>query len=338
MKILVSITSGANNTERNILRSFHAGIEKYYLEKYQIDSYKSRKQKIGIDLRLSYDIEIEPCDIAIQFGSVKERAVEHHITKQSIRRLAKKIIYIETPILGRTINKNSNYAFYRIGVNGFLNNSGIFYDEDNLDLGRLEGLKKHLEIANFPGWKDHTKGNILLLLQLPGDASLRGQRMSEWLIDTVQTIRRITARTISIRFHPAMSDKGRNELIGEISPMLFENYKNIIWQDGISKTLKQDLAKAGICISYSSGSSVDAVLQGVPCITIDEGNLAYSISSHRIADITNPLLVSRSQIDSWLIRLANSQWSENEMSAGLVWNHIVSLVEKSFDENCNNLS
>ena len=333
MKILVSISSGSNNTERNILRAFFDGIEKYYFEKFKIDNYKSLKKQHGIDLRLSYDPEIEKCDVAVQFGTVKERAAEHHATKASIRKNAKSIVFVETPLLGRVIDKNNNYDFYRIGVNGFLNNDGIFYEENKVDANRIEFLKNHLDIPSFPGWKDHTKGNILILLQLPGDASLRGQRLSEWLIDTVRHIRATSERPISIRFHPAMSDKGRAEFFSEVYPLVFDNYKNIIWQNGIFKSLKDELVEAGICISYSSGSSIDAVLNGVPCITTDEGNLAYNISSHRLDNLTNPKLASHEEIKKWIDYLANSQWCENEMLTGTVWNHIIPIIEESLNDN-----
>lgn len=341
MKILVSITSGSNNTERNILRAFYDGIEKYYFEKFGIDSHKPLKKQHGIDLRMSYDPEIEKCDVAVQFGTVKDRNNEHHVTKQSIARNAKKIIYVETPLLGRVINKSNDYSFYRVGVNGFLNNDGVFYNEELLDQNRLDFLKSQTTIPSFPGWKNSQTGDILVLLQLPGDASLRGQKMSEWLSDTVDQIRALTDRKINIRLHPAMSEKGRAELFGELVPLFLKNYNNISWNDGTEKSLEEDLGEAGLCVSYTSGSCIDAVLAGVPVIALDEGNLAYPISSHRIDEINSPRLVSVETVKKWLIALANSQWSEKEMLTGTVWNHIVSIlneIEKNNDENSSHIS
>lgn len=339
MKILVSIASGSNNTERNILRSFYSGIERYYYFKFGVNSYKQLKKDHDIDLRLSYDPSIEKCDVAVQFGTVKERSNEHHLTKQSIRDNAKTVVYVETPLLGRVVNKKNDYSFYRVGVNGFLNNDGIFYQDEKLDKTRVETLRNSgLTIKDFPGWKNNSIGSILILLQLPGDASLRGQKLSEWFLETVEKIRKNTSREIIVRFHPAMSDKAKGEFFSEINSLFFENYQNIIWSDGINNTLEEDLEKSGVCVSYTSGSCIDAVLYGIPVIAMDEGNLAYPISSHRLEEIGNPRMATIEEINDWIIALANSQWSEQEMLNGKVWDHILPLIEQSLNENSSDLS
>lgn len=339
MKILVSITSGSNNTERNILRSFYDGIEKFYFQHFKCSDHKTLKKTHGVDLRLSYDPEIEKCDVAVQFGTVKERNNEHHITKQSIKKNARTIVYVETPVLGRLINKKNDYSFYRVGVDGFLNNDGKFYQSENIDKNRLRLLKSSgLYIKDFTGWKDHKSGSILILLQLPGDASLRGQRLSEWFLETVEKIRSQTSREITVRFHPAMSDRGRSEFFSEIGDLFFKNYQNIVWSNGIDIPLDKDFERSGICISYTSGSCIDAVLHGVPVISMDEGNLAYPISSRRIEDIPNPKLVSALEVNEWVLALANSQWNEQEMLNGIVWSKMYPIILEQLNNDSNNVS
>lgn len=325
MKILVSIASGANNAERNVLRSFYEGIERYYFQLFAVNNQRMLKKQHGIDLRLSYDNEIESCDVAVQFGAVKPRSAEHHITRQSIAKKAEHVIYIETPVLGRVIVSSNKYQYYRIGIDGFMNNDGIFYG-DSIDKTRLPEMSKQLNIPEFAGWKDHSIGNILVLLQLPGDASLRGQKMSEWLLETLSSIREITNRPIVVRFHPAMSAKGRAEFYSEIGDVLFKNYQNITWSNGLDRSLQEELSDAGVCVTYTSGSAIDAVLAGVPVIAMDEGNLAYPITSHRINDLLNPKKVGTFEIKRWVDQLANSQWSESEMIESKVWQHLLPLL------------
>ena len=331
VKIIVSISSGSNNTERNILRSFHDGLEQYLFEKCDVTDKRALKKVHGYDLRLNYDPEIEKCEVGVQFGTVKDRSNEHHITRQSVKKHSKVVVYIETPLLGRTIVKNSDHPYYRIGVNGFLNNDGVFYEETSIDPDRLTKIKENLDIPNFPGWKDCKKGYILILCQLPGDASLRGQKHSEWLIDTIVAIRKISKRPIVVRLHPAMSDRGRAEFFGDIHGLILENIADVTWKYGLDP-LTDDLEGAGVCVSYTSGSSIDAILQGVPVICMDEGNLAYPISSHRIGDLKSPYQAPTSDIDDWLNKLANSQWTEQEMLDGEAISRIFPIIETALAE------
>lgn len=328
MKILVSLMSGANNTERTVLRAFFEGLVKHYSEQFGVNNEIELKQVADIELELNYDQEIPPCDIGVQFGTVKDRSADHHITKQSLLKNADTVIYIETPILGRVINDKNNYDYYRVGVNGYLNNQGIFYLDDNLDKTRFKTLVESKCVKTFPGWKNHKEGSILILCQLPGDSSLRGQKMSEWLIDTITEIRSMTSRHIIVRLHPAMSLKARAEFFGEIGGILFRNYPNISWSSGSDTSLDEDLSLAGVCVTYSSGSSIDAVLAGVPVIAVDEGNFAWPISSRTLAEIESPHLANKKTVDDWLIKLANCQWTRSEMASGQVWRHLEPIIEK----------
>jgi hypothetical protein len=329
MKITVSLMSGASNTERSVLRAFYQGLCVYYTIRYQVADVQRLKESTGIELTLSYDQEIEPCDIGIQFGSVKDRNVEHHMTRQSVQRNATTVVHIETPVLGRVINDKNQYSHYRVGVGGYLNGQGKFYNESSLDPDRLDQFIKSGIISPFPGWKDHNRGSILILCQLLGDSSMRGQRVTEWLADTVESIRSRTSRPIAIRLHPGMSVKARSEFFGEMGSMILSNYEKITWRNGLSTTLEKDLSNAGVCVTYTSGSAVDAVLAGVPVIALDEGNFAWPISSHSLLELDSPHLAKSKDVNSWLLRLANSQWSVEEMYNGRVWQHLEPVVERA---------
>ena len=327
MKILVSLMSGSNNIERQVLRSFYKGLATYYYQQYSVKTEQELKNIAGIELVLSYEQEIIACDIGIQFGTAKDRVSDHHQTKMNLQKQAKRVIYIETPLLGRVIDNKNNYSYYRIGIDGYLNDQGTFYLDNQLDPDRIDQLYKSNLVKKFPGWKDHTQGTILVLCQLPGDSSLRGQKMSEWLIDTIQTIRSHSDRPIVIRLHPAMSPKGRGEFVAEINDLLFKNYSNLIWSNG-SKPLNDELAAAGICVTYTSGGAIDAVLDGVPVVAMDRGNFAWPISSHSINELDCPLCVSDEEVDTWAMKLANCQWNCEEMHSGKVWSHLQQIIQR----------
>jgi hypothetical protein len=326
-KILVAVNSAANNIEKNVLRAFYAGLESYFFERHSVDGTDELLSTADIELVLCYDKNMPECDVGIQFGSTKDRAGDHHVIKQELAKKARCVVIIETPLLGRVIA--DRYSQYRVGVNGFLNGQGRFFDPKRLLPKRFAELEEKYEIPGFPGWKKRGKGVILVTVQLPGDASLRGTRMSEWLTDTVDEIRSVTDRAIVIRTHPAMSDKGGQEFFGEISALLFKNYENITWSDGKSRTLKQDLDRSDVCVSFSSGASIDAILAGVPVIATDQGNFAWPVSSHDISEVLDPRQAPRGEIEEWLEGLANSQWSTREMRSGIVWQRIEPMIQEA---------
>ena len=315
------MASAANNTEREVLRAFYDGIEEFYFTKYKVRNTQTLRKEKNISLILNYE-EPVASEYAVQFGTAKDRSIDHHACKALIKEKCRNIIYLETPIIGRTINEKHLYEYYRVGVNGFLNQQGMFFDLDSVDPDRLAKFRYDFALPKKIKWRDSRKGHILLLVQLPGDMSLRGQKMGEWVMDTVEVLRSMTEQQIVIRLHPAMSAKGVNEFMSDISMMMLKNHKNVRFSDGRQTSLQQDLAEAGLCVNYSSGAGVDAVLAGVPTITTDRGGMAYPVSASYADDLGDLILPSDEDIEEWLLALSHSQWSLPEMRSGKAFKNI----------------
>jgi hypothetical protein len=336
MNIEIFMLSGQNNGEKDILRSYYTGILNYFFEvklkqiptEGQIVKFtKLLNQEHNIKVNLNYnDVCAEDVDLAVIFGSAKDRENLHHKVRTSVIKNAKNYIVIETPLLNRTIVKASNHPYYRIGLNGFLRDDGQF---NNTNMP--ENRKRFFNIDTKP-FKDSKIGNILILLQLPGDASLRESNHGEWLLDTVEHIRSITDRNILIRFHPAMSEKGHENFFKDIGTIVFKNYKNLTWSDGTSTSLNEDFVDTGVCITYSSGSAIDAIIAGVPTITVDSGNFGYSISSKFIDDLNDPYIPSEDERSQWLNDLAYCQWSREEMSNGDNFRHLYPCIQELIND------
>jgi hypothetical protein len=334
MKIEVFMLTGQNNGEKDVLRAYHRGIQKYFFQKYLNEipdesdyvKFTKRLKEHDIDIGFNYNESCgEDIDLAVIFGSAKPRDNLHHRVRSNVIANAKNYLMIETPLLNRTIVKQSNHDFYRIGLNGFLNGAGEFNAED-CDERRLNVFN-----VNLKPWKNPNEDDILILLQLPGDASLRESNHGEWLLDTVEQIRNKTDRKINIRFHPAMSEKGHENFFKDIGKVVFRNYKNITWSDGYQSSLHEDFESAGVCITYSSGSAIDAVINGIPVIAIDEGNFAYPICSKTIDDIDNMYLANDQERMKWIQNLTYHQWNRAEMSNGIAFGHIYPKVLEATD-------
>ena len=70
------------------------------------------------------------------------------------------------------------------------------------------------------------------------------------------------------------------------------------------------LEKCHLALCYNSNSSVDAVINGVPCVTFDRGSMAYEVTSH---SIYNRIMPDR---EGWLARVSNCQWTPEEIKNG----------------------
>ena len=338
MNIQIYMLTGQNNQEKDILRAYYRGILSHFAKLFlkdeisdiNIESKVKEIKKHGVEVNLNYGDKVrEGTDVGVIFGSAKPRDNLHHKVRNEVIEKCKKYIIIETPLLERTIVKMSNHDYYRIGLNGFLHKDGEFNNENCPD----DRLKSYGALyTDWKGWKQNSNGAILVLLQLPGDASLRNSNHGEWLIESVDRIRELTDRKIILRFHPAMSEKGHEQFLSDIGKIVFKNYKDIEWSDGIEKTLQEDLSVAKVCLTYSSGSAIDSIIYGIPTITIDEGNFAYPICSKTIDSIENPVLADRSTVLQWMSNLAYCQWNRKEMANGKAFNHLYSLLKDMLEE------
>jgi hypothetical protein len=337
MKINLYMLTAERDNLKNIMRSFQEGILKYYStslinkdlthDNYQ-DCIKELKKKHKVEVNCVYNEKYRDCDIAIQFGGVKDRNTVHHNLKRDIKEKAEKIVILETPILGRKINNSHDYNYYRLAVDGFLFNEGVFnYHTSNKDNTRWNKLKSELGYKEFTGWKSNPNGNILLLTQLPGDSSLRHNDTFEWIKNTVSEIRNHTDRKIVIRLHPAMSNKGRHEFAGNLNEFIFSNPSNIEWSIG-ERSLQQDLNDAKVTVSYTSGSAIDAVLHGVPSIAIDEGSFIWPISSHKLTEIENPFLADLKTVNQWLWNISYNQWGVGELESEAAWKYVLETIKE----------
>lgn len=304
MKIKVFVESAGTFDEREILYKFAQGIS----------SCGSR-----FDVKLDIGQAYSPCDVAVILGSWKARDKAHHVIRTSVATESKCFVVIETALLGRRVFQPNSH--HRIGVNGYLNNAGKFYTE-NCNTDRLHDLG-----INWSGWQNDHDGNILLLLQLPGDASLRGINVYDWAVWAVTKIRQHTDRPIRVRTHPSHNPKEGDEFHQFVYEMAMAGNNNISFSLGKNTTLAQELSQSFCTVAFSSGSSIDSILAGVPTIACDPANFAFEVSSNYIEEIENPRKSSAPTILQWLSNLAYSQWTTDEMRNGTAWYHLVPIID-----------
>jgi len=257
-------------------------------------------------------------DCAVIFGSYKkERGKSAHQGKGKVIESGIPYIQLETQLIGRPID-TAFHTEFRVGVNGFL------WDDARWGFEHIQSdrSKKVFERNGYdPNIEWRTTGDyILLCMQKVGDASLRGQDIFSWTEETVKMLRQHTERQIIVRPHPLYRKKSRHAECKKV----VTDYFNVIWQetdlekDGFIP-IQQQLDNAWCTVTYTSGSGIDAVLQGVPNIACDSGSMVYDVSSKNISQVEKPY---RGDKKEWTNKIAHCQWSIDEFESGECWEHV----------------
>ena len=82
-------------------------------------------------------------------------------------------------------------------------------------------------------------------------------------------------------------------------------------------SLGDTLRIARAFVTWNSTSAVDSVVAGVPTVAMDRGSMAYPVAAHDLDHLDYSPTRHR-----WLAGLGYSQWTLDEMRAGLPWRHL----------------
>jgi hypothetical protein len=331
MKVKIFMSSANSMAERDILSSFAEGVEQWMAQRVDQRYQSLNITRIGrwenFEIDNQFELEYEhgeayrECDVAVIFGSWKPREKGSHATRNSVAGNAKRFIVIETPLLNRRTDVEN--TMWRVGVNGYLNRDALW---PQLTVQHSEQRLNALGVA-WTGWRNNPDGHIVLALQLPGDASLRGADINDWAYRTVKTLRDRSSRAIVIRNHPLCSQRafGDHEVLAR--RLLLDGVQNLRFSDGQIVPWSQDLEGAYCTVTYSSGLAIDSILRGIPTIACDPGNFAWGISAQKPKQIEKLHMADTHVVQEWLRNLAGCQWSVDEMQDGTAWQHLVSVIE-----------
>lgn len=181
------------------------------------------------------------------------------------------------------------FKWTSVSFGGGLNNRGVFRGPFH-DSSRWEA---HFAPLMRP-WKGVVGGSALILGQVPSDMSVKGVNLSRFYM---QVATEFAARGFTVKFRPHPKAP-RERCEGTIR---------------VGGELADALAEAAVTISWNSNASVDAVLAGVPSVTMDAGAMAWDVTGH---ELKFPPIPDRT---NWAWALAWKQFSLEEMASGYCW-------------------
>lgn len=220
----------------------------------------------------------------------------------------------------RTIIVDSNLFLYADPGNSkkFLRYSydGIFpstgeYCNSNPNPARWELIKSQLGIKLKP-WQKNGR-YIMICCQRDGGWSMNGQPLLNWIVKTINEIRKYSAKPIMIRFHPGdknVLNHKRALARWKLGEIVVSHSANII----------DDLRTASAIISHNSSPGVVAAIEGIPVFLTDpENSQAKDVAHTDFAFLENPQDFDR---DTWIQRMAQMHWTLDELKDGSAWRHL----------------
>jgi hypothetical protein len=198
---------------------------------------------------------------------------------------------------------------WKVGLNGI--NRDAYFGPNNNDDARVLSLGLTLK-----PWR--TNSDFILICG-QHDKSLQWQgmpSMSQWLLDTIDTIRTHSERPILFRPHPRCP-----------LPTIENEFKNVYRQQPVQLPNSYDDFDMGFdnvhaTISYSSNPGVHSIINGIPAF-VGTSSLAYDVANDIdfMHDIEDPFMPDRTQ---WLNDYAHTEYTLEEISQGLPLNLLTS--------------
>ena len=254
-------------------------------------------------------------------GVIKNNMKDQH---DFMDKTGKPRIVIEQATFRKNIDFDKPYSYYyKVGLNHFTYNEGIFFNEDSPS-DRWLKIQKEQDIEIKPWRQDMYDDSkyILFLLQNPIDTSLnpiieRGEKYDDWIIKTIKQIKNITSKKIKVRLHPRFQGRFSTTRMIQENVEISNNY------DGWNKTnggdsLYKDLEKAWCCVTFSSNAATEAICEGVPVINLHNSSFSWPVSYHTLDILTNPVIRCDFDRTQWLYDCAYTQWTMEEINSGIV--------------------
>ena len=274
-----------------------------FIDDFYESIFKGLKTKC-INFSINDTNKYEDCDVAVFWGKPKYILPDYKIKTDLIKKFHKK--KKKVLLLERGFIKREDYFQSR-----FYNKDKTYTNTNFTDSSRWEKLKTELK-----PWKSNGK-YILLILQVPWDASVQESNHFQWCNNVIQKLRKITDEIIKIRPHPLFLS---NKSHGGYSNLKIYVPPNCEIIDSSKINFEESLKYSKCVINYNSTCGCESIIHGVPTVTMNFDSIAYNISMNRISDIKN---IKYSARENWAYNLAYNQWSKQEFEKGIPWDYLL---------------
>jgi len=268
-----------------------------------IKSLNQNNEKLYINHRA------DDADVAVIWSVLwRGRMAEYKKIWDHYRAQGKPVVVLEVGGLRR--NKS-----FKIGING-INRDADFANQE-FDDERWPLFGHELRPWN-------PTGNLIVICgQHDTSEQWKGlPKMSNWIEEQIQEIRKYTNKPILVRPHP------RNQI--NFDENKFKNVKVRIprrdFRTYDDTDFKATLRGTWAVVNHSSNPAMEAVIQGIP-VFVSESSLCHDVGNANLYDINTPAMPNRTK---WANMLAYTEWFEDEIEQGLPWARIKKRLEEKY--------
>ena len=204
---------------------------------------------------------------------------------------------------------------FKIGING-INRKADFANQE-VDNKRWP-LFKH----TFKPW--NPTGDIIVICgQHDASEQWKGlPRMSQWIEQQINEIRKYTTRPILVRPHPRNNIQFKEKDFKNVKVRLPKrDYKTYDDTD-----FKATLERTWAVVNHSSNPAMEAVINGIP-VFVSEDSLCHDVGNIGFADINTPAMPNR---QNWANMLSYTEWFKDEIQKGIPWSRIKKRLEEKY--------
>ncbi|MEM7071401.1 MAG: hypothetical protein AAF403_06530 [Pseudomonadota bacterium] len=276
-------------------------------------------QKLGWYVNCCDEPNYVDGDLHIFWGSWKARNHQHHALKRDIINHHAHFIVLETRLIGQSNTLNLiDRQYVRIALGGYLRDDGYFGHHET-DQTRMNNMLASLG-RDLKPVETNPDGPFMVIMQRPGDASLRGIDIDSWALKVCHQIKQIDERPIIVRM-PAKHMHHNPMILDKI-----QSLKNVTLSTGTAQNLESSLKQCFCTIAYTSSMSIDSAIEGRPVITLDPGNFIWPCADHEInhESLKAPKLINR---DQRICELTYFQWTKSEIESAIPFSRLIDALK-----------
>lgn len=257
--------------------------------------------------------------------------IQHNILGQKRRSLDKYYKYIldsnkpfvvaESAVFRRNMVQPPNpMSYHRYSWTSYFQDEGNYCNE-NSPSDRWHRIQAEQNIEIKP-WRT-TGDYVLLILQRPGDSSLRNlltkhRTYENFVTYTINQIKKHTDRPIRVRMHP-LRQQQQLEILKKFDVEISTNTHGAGLLEG-GDGLYEDFKNAYAVVGFNSNALTESICEGIPTFSMCASSMAWQCSNKDLKRIENPTFFAREQ---WLYNLGYCQWREDEIAQGAPWYHLL---------------